>query len=210
MKQLLLLFFLSIGAQGQVIKVVAVKGVVEAESSSGFHAVAEGSPLSDGQVIQTHGDSTVLLAYPNGTRLKLNADTKISLHVQSGIDLLRGAVFAHVNKENHPHFIVKTTSAAAGVRGTDFFTTFDDDKNKDGWLCVKSGEVEVKPVNGSEAVLVKEGFGIVIKPGKNIDPPKQYEWTKHLNWNMDAESGDIVDKTSTKSIYNNLLKHNYD
>jgi ferric-dicitrate binding protein FerR (iron transport regulator) len=207
----LILFFISLATFADDVKIATIQGKVETDLGSGFQVAHEGDSLKEGQSIRTGADSLVILSYANGTKLKLNALTKITTHAQRGLDLIAGAVFAHVNKESHSHFYVKTPTAVAGVRGTEFFTAYGSGKQaSDGWLCVNEGEVEVKPSEGTEPVLVKAGFGIVVEPGKKIEPPKKYDWTTHLNWNMDPSAGDVKDKTSMDSMYRNPLKHNYD
>jgi ferric-dicitrate binding protein FerR (iron transport regulator) len=205
MRYLILLFF-TWPVFAEDIHVSMAKGTVEVDSGSGFHRAAPNQALKPENSVRTLAASTAIITYPNGTALKLNASSSITIHEQKGIDLHLGAVFAHVNKESHPHFFVKTRAAIAGVRGTDFFTSVG---NADGWLCVKDGEVEVKGADAAP-VIVGAGFGIVIEQGKKIAPPKEYAWTKKLNWNMDPGAGDITDKTSPDSVYNNPLKHNYD
>jgi ferric-dicitrate binding protein FerR (iron transport regulator) len=208
----MLLFVLPVRAtESQEFKLTVVKGTVETDGASGFQKTAEGAVLKAGQTIRTSAGSTAVVKYPNGSLVKLNANSSTKLISISRIDLMRGALFAHIAKEDHPHFEVRTKTVVAGVRGTELFTSYGGGKSRDdGWLCVHEGEVEVKPEGNLEPVVVKAGFGIVFKPGQKIAPPDKFEWTEHLNWNMDSASGDVTDKTSIDSMYKDILKHNYD
>lgn len=184
------------------------KGFVEVGDGTTFKKARVGDLMKLGQTIRTAADSTAIVVYPDKSILKLNPNTTITLATETQAELKSGAVFAKVPKLDHPHFTIKTPTAVAGVRGTQFFTTYGD--NNDGWLCVKEGAVEVTPIGNLKPVVVKEGLGIVFKPGKEIAAPEKYKWTEGLNWNMDEKSGDIMDKTSPKSVYKSFLKYNYD
>lgn len=100
----------------------------------------------------------------------------------------------------------------AAVRGTEFYFAYGNKKKTkaDMWLCVNEGKVNVVDSATSSNVDVNAGEGIIIPTDKQIPKPKAYAWTKKLNWNMDAEKGDVEDKTSLKGAYKDLLKNNYD
>lgn len=199
-------------AHSETMRLTVSDGLVESGTKEGsLTKSAVGTELKDGDTVRTGKNSTAVISYASGTKLKMNAESKMIVHAEKGIDLVLGAVFAHVQKKPDQHFVVRTKSAVCGVRGTDFFTAYGSgDKHQDGWMCVKEGTVEVTPVEGGDRTVVEAGFGITFQPKKKIAPPKKFEWTENLNWNMDPASGDVRDKTSMDEMYNNLLRHNYD
>jgi ferric-dicitrate binding protein FerR (iron transport regulator) len=195
--------------------VVAVRGEAVAATAKGELRLKIGARVSDGDTVKTGDGGLLILAFSDGSRLKLKDSSQIVVHAAgtpesgpSGIDLVAGAVFALVTKHERQHFVVKTKTAVAGVRGTEFFTSVGE---KDAfWLCVEEGAVDVTPTGAKVAMTVPKGLGVLVQKGKVPDPPKPYEWTKKLNWNMDPGQGDIVDHTAIDSEYQNLLKQKYD
>lgn len=195
--------------------IYAMKGKAEVDSGSGYQPTKIGAMLNVGAKVRTLAESTAIVICPDRSVLKLNASTETVLEKPTEIHLNVGALFAKVQKSDHPvkepHFIVRTPTAVAGVRGTEFFTSYSGGSKQDGWLCVHEGEVEVAPKSaGLKPVSVKAGFGIVFEPDKQIAPPQQYKWTEGLNWNMDSSAGEIMDQTTPENLYKDFLRHNYD
>ncbi len=190
--------------------VVSLKGPVTAGPSGQLQAIKIGSLVADGQTVKTGPGALVILRFPDESRIKLKENTELVIHApsnpkeKSGLDLVVGAVFTMVRKQPGKSFFVKTPVAVAGVRGTQFFTSYD----KNVWMCVEEGEVEMTENNHPTPVVVTAGMGIVVEKGKAIAPPKKYGWTKKLNWNMDPDKGDVVDKTVIEDY--DVLKKNYD
>ncbi len=192
--------------------VVALKGSVNSEDHGQITKLKIGSKVSDGATVSTGADALTVISLPDGTRVKLKEDSRIVLHVPAAahkeptaVELLTGAVFAAVRKHEGQSFQVRTKSAVAGVRGTEFFTALGE---KDAfWLCVNEGSVDVTATGSKEAVTVPQGLGILIEKGKNPGQPKPYAWTKKLNWKME---GDVEDHSKIKMEYKNLLHYHYD
>lgn len=172
--------------------------------------------VQDGQTVRTGADSTAIIAFADGSRIKLNPMTRLKLDsLKSGTELAleSGAVFSQVRKQKTPgKFIIRTKTAVMGVRGTRFFTAYGkaEGKGADVWMCVDEGAVEVESSGGGKAgkVVVQEGQGVFVPFGKAVTPPRPYEWTRKLNWSMEPEKGDIIDRT--KIEYKDLLKRYYD
>ena len=108
-------------------------------------------------------------------------------------------------------FNVRTPSAVAAVRGTEFFTAYGraKGKNRDLWVCVNEGAVELTTTKAKQPLTVPAGKGVLIKSGLDLTKPQAYDWTKTLNWNMDAESGSVEDKTNLDGAYSDLLDQDY-
>lgn len=193
--------------------VVAAHGDAGISGKSGERPAKIGAPVNDGETVHSGKDGMLIVGFPDGSRLKLKADSKMQVHIDRATaepteaELIEGAAFALIAKREHRHFQVKTKSAIAGVRGTEFFVS--NEKNNF-WLCVQDGAVDVTPSGKTAPILVKEGLGILVEPGKTPDAPKPYAWTKKLNWNMDPDKGEVDDHTSIHEEYKNLLKYKYD
>jgi hypothetical protein len=106
---------------------------------------------------------------------------------------------------------VTTPTVAAAVRGTRFFTAYGraGAGGRDLWVCVDEGVVEVRTSASKGALSVPAGKGVLIKSGRALTKPQAYDWTKKLNWNMDAGAGSVEDKTNLDAAYSDLLDQDY-
>lgn len=212
---ILLSFASSLWAQSVSVRVL--KGT----ATSGADVLKVGSAVAHGQTVKTGPQTTLILSYPDESKIKIKENAEIVIHAPppgglepSGLDLIQGAVFSMVNPQKGAKFQVKTKTAVAGVRGTKFFTSFDKKAGAakmDVWMCVEEGAVEMTELTHPKPVLVRAGFGVLVEEGKAIAAPKKFAWTKKLNWNMGDTAGEIEDKTQISEAYKDkLLKSNYD
>lgn len=217
----LLLFVITIfvfETHGANVSVVAAKGNVYVHASAQAEsALKVGMSVADGSIVKTGPEALLILAYPDGTKLKFKDNTEVKIHIsdemmanhsETTVDLVAGALFAAVVHGDKRHFIVKTRTAIAGVRGTQFFASLGE--HDAFWLCVEEGSVDVHPADSKDSLTVPKGLGVLVEQGKKPDSPKEYAWTKKLNWNMDPEKGDVVDHTTIEGEYKDLLKNHYD
>lgn len=182
----------------------------------GGKAARPGAALPEGEPVDTGAGSTAVIELPDGSRLKLRASSRLSVATpKPGLTEARltlGSVFAKVAKRLEGRsFHVRTPSAVAAVRGTEFFTAFGRGKGDaaDLWVCVKEGAVELSTTKSAAGVMVPAGKGVLIKSGLDLTKPQAYDWTKGLNWNMDAAEGGVEDKTSLDGAYSDLLDQDY-
>jgi hypothetical protein len=198
--------------------IVVAKGSVLAGPSDSLVAVKVGSHLREGDTVKVGEKSTAIIALSDSSKLKLNAISEVRLHLPTSknsktwIDLVTGAVFAHVNRQKDEHFEIRTPTAVAGVRGTEFFVAYSvgGKEEENSWMCVHEGSVAITANDQTKPVVVNAGFGVSVKKGRSIPPPQRFEWTKTLNWNLDPNTGEIEDKTQIPSYQQELLKKNYD
>lgn len=202
-----------LGAQNG--EVVYTYGEVVLLRDSHTHNADIGMPVQRGDVIETAAESLAIISLTNGTELKLRENTSLSLDSlgrSASVHLAAGSVFSRVSKALAGRYSVKTETAIMGVRGTEFFVAYGRriDKNPDIWVCVNSGSVEVGVLESRETLIVEEGKGTNIVGGTTLTKPKRYPWTRKLNWNMDPERGDAVDRTDLEQAYSDLLDQDYD
>ena len=218
MKLLLVLlsgFASSTSAWAYSAKISYLSGDAEVGTSSHLNKATLGSSVGAGETIKTGRGALAILTFVDGSQVKLNPESILVVgdsKENSEITLLAGGAFAKVEKQKSGHFSLRTKSASMGVRGTRFFTAYGKEgkKGEDVWMCVDEGTVAVETPGEKDPVLVKKGFGVFVPAGKKATEPKPYEWTKGLNWNMDAAKGEVADHTSMDSGYKDLLKQNYD
>ena len=199
-------------------RLLSVTGDVTIESKEGGHLGKSGAALLPGDSVSTAAGATAVIELPDGSRLKLRELSKLAVTLPAGKSLVTeayltlGSVFAKVSKRLAGHeFRVRTTSAVAAVRGTEFFTAYGRSKGKarDLWVCVNEGAVDVETTKSKKVLQVPAGKGVLLKSGLDLTKPQAFEWTKTLNWNMDAEKGGLEDKTNLDGAYADLLDQDY-
>ncbi len=197
-------------------KLTFVSGSVEVNGGKGWQKASLGAVVNEADKIRTGGKGTVIISLKSGATLKLKSDSQIVLSAvgtATTIDVEGGSVFSKVDRKTAGQtYKIRAQTMVAAVRGTEFYFAYGQKKKAkaDLWLCVNEGQVNVTDSSTKSEVNVNAGEGIVIPTDKAIPKPKPYKWTKDLNWNMDAEKGEVEDKTSLKGAYKDLLKNNYD
>ncbi len=195
-------------------RVVYADGEVAVLRGARELAAEVGMPVSAGDSVRTGADGTAIVELAGQGELKLRENTTValdSLGERSSVSLSAGGLFARVVRRMTGRFLVRTQTAVAGVRGTEFFVAYGRklDRNPDIWLCVNEGSVEVTVPDTGESVVVEEGKGINIVAGTRLTSPRPYAWTRSLNWNTDPASGTVVDRTDLDQAYSDLLDQDY-
>lgn len=201
---ILLALAMAVSAGGKVAHVLGKATV------SGKPAKA-GMALKDGDIVVSKTGATIIIEMADGSLLKLRENTRLTVQADNAAELSLGGVFARVRRAG---FSLRTGSAVASVRGTEFFTAYGRStgkkrKKSDLWLCVNEGVVDVSSLETDGKTEVKAGNGILIPAGKGPTKPQPYDWTKTLNWNMDPAVGGVEDKTSLDAAYSDLLDQDY-
>ena len=171
-----------------------------------------GQIVLDSDSVRTGPKSLCIINLKDGSQLKLDADSEIYIQKQTDVLLNRGGAFAKIEKQKGPQFKFRTKTSTMGVRGTEFFAALGkhSSKGEDVWLCVNEGVVDVASLATGKSVEVTKGLGVLVPAGKSPTPPQAYQWTKNLNWNMNPESGEVINKGSLDSAYRDLRDQNYD
>jgi ferric-dicitrate binding protein FerR (iron transport regulator) len=195
--------------------IVYTEGDVSISTAGARRDAAIGDRLGEGDVVDTGTESLAVIDLANGTTVKLREKTSLaidSIGQETVVNLRSGGAFASIVRKLTGHFSVRTDSAVAGVRGTQFFIAYGRtiDRLPDLWLCVNQGTVEVSLAGPGQSVAVKQGLGINIVGGVKLTEPRRYPWTRKLNWNMDPAQGKVVDNTYLDQAYADLLDQDYD
>ncbi|WP_455382626.1 FecR family protein [Salinispira pacifica] len=208
----ILLSSLPLFAEAQL---VYLQGTVSVRRGSQSLTPDIGTRLEQGDLVITGASSTAIVMLDSNTEVKMRAETEfrideIGSHTQ--VSLERGGLFSNIVGKLQGGFSVRTGTVLAGVRGTQFFVAYGRkiDASPDVWLCVNRGVVRVTVEGSDQSVDVPEGKGINILSGEKITPPKEYGWTKKLNWNMDPGSAPVKDSTNLNQAYADLLNQDYD
>lgn len=178
-------------------EVAIAKGDIKIESSKDkkVSAAAAGAKVCQGDTIISGPQSRAKIKMEDGNELNISPDSRIMLETYEYkpsdnkkkvmLNVLYGKVRAATKEENMYNdkdksgqantFQVKTKSAVAGVRGTDFLTSFDRSTSKAEVLTFK-GTVEVGQPGPNGAIMnpVRVGAGQKTEafPGAPPAPPK--------------------------------------
>ena len=144
-------------------------------------------------VVQTAKSRAEIVLVPNGSVIIIDNNTTFR------IDSLQSAISNEKNNGNAFSLIlgkfrlvaarvigasysVRTPTAVAGVRGTDFYRMYDPAAEKD-WLCVTEGAVQLYSPKGNEEVLVPAGFFVNLNNGFQTAQPDKEWLTSNLTLN---------------------------
>lgn len=190
-------------------------GEAYVETEGKRKAAHAGDAVAEGAFVETGKKGAAVVGLPDGTKLKLASKSRIKVAIpEKGAAealLELGGVFAKVAKQKSGRFRVRAGGAVASVRGTEFFTAYGrpGKRGRDLWVCVNEGVVDVGTTASDKPLPIKAGEGVLVKSGLDLTKPQMYDWTKKLNWNMDATSGAVEDDTNLDAAYTDLLDQDY-
>ncbi|PKL16419.1 MAG: hypothetical protein CVV49_16375 [Spirochaetae bacterium HGW-Spirochaetae-5] len=127
--------------------------------------VAVQDMVKDGDVIETGDKSSVIVQVGDELLVRFEANTKVVVTsitdiAKREINLEKGKVLSSVAKlKKGSEYSVKTPTAVASVRGTEFLTDFDNGKTI---VAVGKGSVSVVKTETKEEKLVDLGNSVVV------------------------------------------------
>lgn len=141
-------------------KIEALRGEVKLEKTGDLLKVNDELRIDD--VVNTSEKSFVKIIYANGGRISVGPNSSIKLvkakaQKISTLALLRGQLRANFDKKDNKDykFLIKTKSAALGVRGTDFHIIYNPDNNVSTVLTYE-GKVEFAENTSNDLMSEKE------------------------------------------------------
>ncbi len=154
-------------------KIVKFMGAVEVIPYSKPSAPAkEGLELFEKDTIRTGENGWVALELPDRSKINLGNKSQITIYRDKNrleIQLDKGKVRASVKKVKDREVTFKTSTAVAGIRGTEF-TLFNE--NQANILFGREGTVEVKGIKEGRELLSKNEMTETTKGNKPISPQK--------------------------------------
>jgi len=169
---ILLLLFTSICSAYDA-KIIKYFGDVEVMPYSKSTTPAkEGMELFEKDTIRTGDNGWVALELNDKSRINLGNKTQVTIYKDKNkleIQLDRGKLKAKVKKVKDREVTFKTSTAVAGIRGTEF-TLFNE--NNANIFFGKEGIVEVKGTREGKELLSKEEMTETTKGNKPIPPQK--------------------------------------
>jgi hypothetical protein len=158
----------------------------------------DGMTLDTGDRVKTLSDSSALLTFFDGSTLKLEPNTEIEIEklnisqekqsITVIIKQLFGNTWSHVAKMANPHYEIKTPSAVALVRGTQFLTEVDDL----GATKVLTAEGLVSVSAQEKEIFLPAGQQTEVEPGTPPSEPRTVDVSKYIK-NFNSSSSKTSD-----------------
>lgn len=153
-----------------------------------------GQSILEGQSIVTEGGrSSLLVDYPDHTRLEIGGDTVVRRLTDEKdksrklVVLEQGILNADVSKQPPgKSMILRTPQAEVGVLGTRFLLAAEKEATR---LQVEEGAVRFTRTEDKKSIEVRSGFFAVAAPGKPLDPAPLPGGVRYLD--IDLNSGVI-------------------
>lgn len=149
-------------------KVIRLRGYATMLSPGAKNArvVELGQKIFEDTSILTKSKSFAVIEFADGSRMSIGPNSKVVVMKAKSndpglISLLKGKIRSNINPESNKDvkYIIRTRTAAMGVRGTDFQTSFNAE-NKATSLVTFKGEVSMARLNTSNAELESSSVGI--------------------------------------------------
>jgi tetratricopeptide (TPR) repeat protein len=158
------------GRADGVIQVVAPQGLVEVSTNAAksWEPVRTNQILRSFDLLRTDANSRCSLHWSDRSVISFGASTEIQIlppqspNLQAGLRLI-GGIFSFFHRDKPGQIQVITRGAAAGIEGTEFVMSVDQDEK----TTVSVIDGTVKFGNESGALLVTNGQQAVVVPGKS-------------------------------------------
>jgi hypothetical protein len=129
-----------------------------------------GDPVADGDVIETAGRSYVIIQAGDAL-IRFESDSRVVLTsimdiTKRQMELQKGKILSRVSRlKKGNEYIVKTPTAVASVRGTEFLTQYSEGKTS---VAVGKGKVSVTSVATGEEKPVETGNAAVVSEAMEL------------------------------------------
>lgn len=178
-----------------------------------------GLKLKFNEVVKTGTTSKVKINFINGDSMMVAPGTAFNLSLLKGkmnkktkkgqiLNLIYGKVRAVISKKGPRNNLrVKTKSAVAGVRGTDFFIGYNPSENATR-IDVLRGKVQVKETAAAKPKVVEKGFSLKVQKTKKtgVSELKFRPITKEKLKEIEVETRVVIDKKALKAQSKEVIK----
>ena len=213
------LFFSKVSQASECGIFKVVKGNVTYKKNSGdiFRKARINKKVCSGYVVKTQKDSRAKVQMPDGNEINISTDSKIIIEQYRRdsqkdqkkvfLNILYGKIRSNVQDKykgnENSYYKVKTKSAIAGVRGTEFLTSFNKKTQKSRVVTFK-GEVSVSEIlNGKigSEVLLKSGQYTSNSLGSKLQKPQSLppQELKQLNQETSIQGSSPRQNSSVES-----------
>jgi ferric-dicitrate binding protein FerR (iron transport regulator) len=164
----------------------AESAFVRRAGSSAWQKLGLSDRLYGGDVVKNASTGLVTLKTPRESKLVLNHNTSVQMGADpstASFDLIRGELFAHVNKEP---FLVRCDGATVTVSGTSFSV-----RKNAGRAVLTVHEGLVSYASGRKEVKVRAGQQSVVITGRAPSEPVVVDSGRELEWLLGAAAASV-------------------
>ena len=157
-----------------------------------------GDTVALGAVVATSGQSLVDIEFNTRNAIRLSENTTLVFNprnLQTGSELRQGALTLVLKRlstsANGENFLVRTSSAVAGVRGTSFFVKVESPTST--YVCACNGAVQLLGVDGSllRELVASHHKGVRIEGSGNTPQVSDAPMLYHTDADVEKVAADI-------------------
>lgn len=195
---------------------MVVKGEVSVESKkTGTFKAKVSSKVYAGDIVTTGIEGRAKIVMSDRNVLNISTDTKLTINKYENdsttgvknvdIDLSKGKLRSNVEQKydgEKSQFLIKTPTAVAGVRGTQFLTSFDPATRKTEIVTFKGAVALSIPGSGAPPVMVKKGESSSVSQGQSVPEapkPMKKEDLDQVNKNSNSAKSETPNESSTST-----------
>lgn len=195
-------------------EIVFVDGTVDIRSADGVMDYADfGTPVQEGDTIITGYASECEVSLPNGSTVKLSSDSVFTFQrgtVSAGgepenvFEVARGQVSFKFNQLGSDEPSIRSRSATAGVRGTEFTVIAGADGQA--LFVISDGAVEVEAEGSSVLLGQHEAVEVSLSEGVGEKFPALEGEIDFSSWRMQADANALANPAATVVAMTGLLE----
>jgi hypothetical protein len=176
------------------------------KAGEGARSLRAGDPIADGDVVETAGRSYVIIQAGDAL-IRFESDSRVVISsimdiTKRQMELQKGKILSRVSRlKKGNEYIVKTPTAVASVRGTEFLTQYSEGKTA---VAVGNGKVNVSSVTTGEEKPVETGNTAVVSDSMEMRTVNRVEELelKKLAGTPAVESPDKLETDAVKNSLN--------
>ncbi len=156
--------------------------------------ITQGCELYSGDLLETLQESKAVLAYADGTNMRIKERTLVEVQPMS-IKVFKGKTWYKFTKRG-TEFKIETPTLIAGIRGTEFEVAVSSRKKSS--ISVVEGAVAVSSVASGKGLVLKPGMATHCEPGSELVASYQFnvekkkaEWAA-ADWQKSASGPEDV------------------
>ncbi len=200
-----------------VFKVVKGKVTYKKKGKDKFKKARKNKKVCQGYTVKTDNDGRAKIEMADKNEINISPDTEMVIEAyQSGkkavLNVINGKVRSDVKNKykdtKQSHYRVKTKSAVAGVRGTEFLTSYNRSTNQSRVVTFE-GEVAVGQLKGDNfipKVTVKPGQYTSNSPGTDPHSPKDVPPAEFAQMDQESKVDDAGSSNKQPASTNNQGK----
>ena len=130
-------------------------------------------------MIETGHDGFAIVKYRDGTKIKIGPDTKLVLR-RNNIYIEGGKAWFKVEKQKDGKLLIKTPTAIAGIRGTEFLMNVEENGATN--LQLIKGNIEVSDINQQSTINLSAGMEVTVPVGSSVLNAKLLKINENDKW----------------------------